>query len=32
MVLQFGEKNPGMTRVMAGDALVFENERLHRSA
>ncbi|MFZ2296227.1 MAG: nucleoid occlusion factor SlmA, partial [Polaromonas sp.] len=28
MVLQFGEKNPGMTRVMAGDALVFENERL----
>ena len=28
MVLQFGEKNPGMARVMAGDALVFENERL----
>ncbi|UZG45104.1 nucleoid occlusion factor SlmA [Caldimonas thermodepolymerans] len=28
VVLQFGEKNPGMTRVMAGDALVFENERL----
>lgn len=28
MVLQFGEKNPGMTRVMVGDALVFENERL----
>jgi TetR/AcrR family transcriptional regulator len=28
MVLQFGEKNPGMCRVMAGDALVFENERL----
>jgi TetR/AcrR family transcriptional regulator len=28
MVLQFGEKNPGMSRVMAGDALVFENERL----
>ncbi len=28
MVLQFAEKNPGMTRVMAGDALVFENERL----
>jgi TetR/AcrR family transcriptional regulator len=27
-VLQFAEKNPGMTRVMAGDALVFENERL----
>lgn len=28
MILQFGEKNPGMTRVMAGDALVFENDRL----
>ena len=28
LVLQFAEKNPGMTRVMAGDALVFENERL----
>lgn len=28
MLLQFGEKNPGMTRVMVGDALVFENERL----
>jgi TetR/AcrR family transcriptional regulator len=28
MVLTFGEKNPGMTRVMVGDALVFENERL----
>lgn len=28
MVLQFGEKNPGMTRVMAGDALVLEHERL----
>lgn len=28
VVLQFSEKNPGMTRVMAGDALVFENERL----
>ena len=27
-VLQFGEKNPGMARVMAGDALVFENDRL----
>ena len=27
MLLQFAEKNPGMTRVMAGDALVFENER-----
>ena len=28
MVLQFSEKNPGMTRVMVGDALVFENVRL----
>lgn len=28
MLLQFGEKNPGMARVMTGDALVFENERL----
>jgi TetR/AcrR family transcriptional regulator len=28
--LQFGEKNPGMTRVMVGDALVFENERLQQ--
>ena len=28
MVIQFAEKNPGMTRVMVGDALVFENERL----
>jgi TetR/AcrR family transcriptional regulator len=28
VVLQFGEKNPGMTRVMVGDALVYENERL----
>jgi TetR/AcrR family transcriptional regulator len=28
LVLQFSEKNPGMTRVMVGDALVFENERL----
>ena len=28
VVLQFGEKNPGMTRVMVGDALVFEHERL----
>ncbi len=28
MLLQFAEKNPGMTRVMVGDALVFENERL----
>ncbi len=28
MVLQFAEKNPGMARVMVGDALVFEHERL----
>jgi TetR/AcrR family transcriptional regulator len=28
MALQFAEKNPGMTRVMVGDALVFEHERL----
>jgi TetR/AcrR family transcriptional regulator len=28
MLLQFGERNPGMTRVMVGDALVHENERL----
>ena len=31
MLLQFGEKNPGMTRVMVGDALVFENERLQHA-
>jgi len=30
MLLQFAEKNPGMTRVMVGDALVFENERLQQ--
>jgi TetR/AcrR family transcriptional regulator len=28
VLLQFSERNPGMTRVMVGDALVFENERL----
>ncbi len=28
MLLQFGEKNPGMVRVMVGDALVFEHARL----
>jgi TetR/AcrR family transcriptional regulator len=28
MLIQFSEKNPGMTRVMVGDALVFENDRL----
>ena len=30
MLLQFGERNPGMSRVMVGDALVFENERLQQ--
>jgi len=29
VVLQFGEKNPGMVRVMVGDALVLEHERLN---
>ncbi|MDI4635375.1 nucleoid occlusion factor SlmA [Pelomonas sp. V22] len=28
VLLQFGERNPGMARVMVGDALVYENERL----
>ncbi|MCA6216916.1 nucleoid occlusion factor SlmA [Ideonella sp. B7] len=28
VLLQFGERNPGMSRVMVGDALVFEHERL----
>ncbi|MDO9315514.1 MAG: nucleoid occlusion factor SlmA [Burkholderiaceae bacterium] len=28
VLLQFGEKNPGMARVMVGDALVFEHDRL----
>ena len=28
LVLQFAEKNPGMARVMVGDALVFEHDRL----
>jgi TetR/AcrR family transcriptional regulator len=28
MLLSFSEKNPGMTRVLIGDALVNENERL----
>ncbi len=27
-LLQFAEKNPGMVRVMVGDALVFEHDRL----
>ena len=30
LVLQFGERNPGMARVMAGDALVLEHERLQQ--
>ncbi len=28
VLVQFAEKNPGMTRVMVGDALVLEHERL----
>ncbi|MEY8878884.1 MAG: nucleoid occlusion factor SlmA [Leptothrix sp. (in: b-proteobacteria)] len=28
LLLQFADKNPGMCRVMVGDALVFEHERL----
>ncbi len=30
VLLQFAERNPGMARVMVGDALVFENERLQQ--
>jgi TetR/AcrR family transcriptional regulator len=30
VVLQFAEKNPGMARVMVGDALVFEDDRLQQ--
>ncbi|MSQ64859.1 MAG: nucleoid occlusion factor SlmA [Limnohabitans sp.] len=30
VLLQFAERNPGMVRVMVGDALVFENERLQQ--
>lgn len=30
VLVQFAESNPGMTRVMVGDALVFENERLQQ--
>lgn len=30
VLIQFAEKNPGMARVMVGDALVFENERLQQ--
>ncbi len=28
VMLQFAERNPGMTRVMVGDALILEHERL----
>ena len=28
LILQFAEKNPGMCRVMTGDALILENDRL----
>ncbi|MEY2594385.1 MAG: nucleoid occlusion factor SlmA [Pseudomonadota bacterium] len=28
VLLQFAERNPGMTRVMVGDALILEHERL----
>ncbi len=30
MLLQFAEKNPGLARVMVGDALVLEHERLQQ--
>jgi TetR/AcrR family transcriptional regulator len=30
VLMQFAEKNPGLSRVMVGDALVFENERLQQ--
>ena len=30
LMVQFAERNPGMTRVMVGDALVYENERLQQ--
>ena len=30
LILQFAEKNPGMCRVMTGDALVHEHERLQQ--
>jgi TetR/AcrR family transcriptional regulator len=30
VLLQFAERNPGMARVMVGDALVYENDRLHQ--
>jgi TetR/AcrR family transcriptional regulator len=30
LVMQFAEKNPGLSRLMVGDALVFENIRLQQ--
>ena len=30
MLMQFADRNPGMVRVMAGDALALENERLQQ--
>ncbi|OGB45047.1 MAG: nucleoid occlusion factor SlmA [Burkholderiales bacterium RIFCSPLOWO2_12_FULL_65_40] len=30
LLLQFGERNPGLARVMVGDALVLEHERLQQ--
>jgi len=30
MLVQFNEKNPGLARVLVGDALVFEHERLQQ--
>ena len=30
VLLQFGERNPGMVRVMVGDAMVYEHERLQQ--
>ena len=30
VLMQFAEKNPGMTRVMIGDALVLEHDRLNQ--
>jgi TetR/AcrR family transcriptional regulator len=30
VLLVFAERNPGMCRILAGDALMGENERLHK--
>lgn len=30
LILQFSENNPGMSRILSGDALAGETERLHR--